>query len=416
MATLYEAIVNNPVYQAIIYFFASYPIFSSLVWVTTSLIYYIRRERTDDGDFYRIDEYPMVSVLIPAYYEERNITGTVEHALRLNYPRYETIVIDDGSRDRTWEKIKPFLSDPRFRVIRKETNEGKAMAINDAIPVARGEIVVVIDADARVHPDFLKYIIPHFVRLPRVAGITGNPRVVNTGQMIAKIQAVEFSSIVAILRRAQTVWGRILTVSGVVSAFRKSALLDVDLFDPDMATEDIALSWKLQKRFYDIRYEPRAVADMEVPVTTRSLWRQRRRWAKGLAQVLKKNVDVWSDYRYRRLWPVYAEAALSIFWAYCLIVLTIFWVVSYIAGFEPLGANPVPNWWGMLIATFSILQLFTGVLLARPYDPRISRYFPWAVFYPIGYWILMSVITVISTPTGFLSRSKGPTRWRSVRS
>lgn len=238
MTALYEAIVGNPVCQGILYFFATYPIFSCLVWVTTSLIYYLRREHADDGDFYRIDEHPLVSILIPAYCEERNIAGTVEHALRLNYPR--------------------------------------------------GEIVVIIDADARVHPDFLKYIIPHFVRLSRLAGITGNPRVVNTGRMIAKIQAVEFSSIVAILRRAQTVWRRILTVSGVVSTFRKSALLDVDLFDPDMATEDIALSWKLQKRFYDVRYEPRAVADMEVPDTIGGLWRQRRRWAKGLAQVLKK--------------------------------------------------------------------------------------------------------------------------------
>lgn len=70
----------------------------------------------------------------------------------------------------------------------------------------------------------------------------------------------------------------------------------------------------------------------------------------------------------------------------------------------------------MLIATFSILQLLTGVLLARPYDPRISHYFPWAVLYPIVYWVFMSVITAISTPAGFFKKNKIPARWRSIRS
>ncbi|MEK7817270.1 MAG: glycosyltransferase [Actinomycetota bacterium] len=415
MADWYEAIAGNVIYQAALYFFAIYPIFFSLVWVITSIIYYLRREHAGDGGFYDIDEQPMVSVLIPAYFEERNIAGTVEHALELNYPNYEVIVIDDGSRDRTWEEVRQFLGNPGLRVIRKEQNEGKAMAINDAIPAANGSIIVIIDADAKVHPDFLKYIVPHFVRLPRVAGITGNPRVTNTGSLIAKIQAVEFSSIIAILRRAQTVWGRILTVSGVVSAFRKSAVLDVGLFDPDMATEDIAMSWKLQKRFYDVRYEPRAMADMEVPDTVMGLWRQRRRWAKGLSQVLRRNKDVLSHYKYRRLWAVYLEAALSIVWAYCLVILTIFWVISYSAGFQPLGAAPIPNWWGMLIATFSITQLLTGVLLARRYDTKIGWFFLWSVLYPIGYWIYMSIITVVSTPAGFFLKSQGPTRWRSVR-
>jgi biofilm PGA synthesis N-glycosyltransferase PgaC len=79
------------------------------------------------------------------------------------------------------------------------------------------------------------------------------------------VQATEFASIVSVLRRAQRVWGRTLTVSGAICAFRKSAMVDVGLFDPEMATEDIALTWKLQRRFYDVRYEPRAVVAMQCP-------------------------------------------------------------------------------------------------------------------------------------------------------
>ncbi|MDP1809019.1 MAG: glycosyltransferase [Actinomycetota bacterium] len=410
-----ETIGNSLIYKVILFFFAVYPIFFSLIWIITSIIYYFRRERGGRADFYRIDEHPMVSVFIPCHYEDRNIAATVERALGLDYPNFEVIVIDDGSRDRTWQQAERYIKHPRFRFVRKAYNEGKAMAINDVVPLANGEIILIIDADALVHTDFLTYIVPHFVKLPRMAAITGNPRVINTERLITKIQAIEFSSIIAILRRAQTVWGRILTVSGVVSAFRKSALLDVGLFDPEMATEDIAVSWKLQKRFYDVRYEPRAIADMQVPADLSGLWRQRRRWAKGLVQVLRKNVDIWRRYRFRRLWAVYTEAALSIFWAYCLVVLTIFWVISYSLGYKPLGAAPIPSWWGMLIATFSILQLGTGVLLARPYDRRISRFFLWSVLYPIGYWIYMSLITVAATPSGLFFKSAEPTRWRSVR-
>ena len=97
--------------------------------------------------------------------------------------------------------------------------------------------------------------------------MTGNPRVANTPTLLAKMQAMEFTSIVSLLRRAQRIWGRILTMSGVVGAFRKCAMVDVGLFSPEMATEDIDLTWKLQRRFYDVRYEPRAVVGMQVPET-----------------------------------------------------------------------------------------------------------------------------------------------------
>ena len=148
----------------------------------------------------------------------------------------------------------------------KHVNEGKAMALNDAIPMTRGEIVCIVDADIQPRPDTLRHLVGHF-RHGRVAAVAGNPQVTNTGSLLAKVQATEFASIVSVLRRAQRVWGRILTVSGAICAFRKSAMVDVGLFDPEMATEDIALTWKLQRRFYDVRYEPRAVVAMQVPET-----------------------------------------------------------------------------------------------------------------------------------------------------
>jgi poly-beta-1,6-N-acetyl-D-glucosamine synthase len=300
------------------------------------------------------------------------------------------------------------------RLLEKRVNEGKAMALNDAIPILRGEIVVTVDADIRPRPDVLEHLVPHF-RDGRVAAVAGNPQVSNTRSLLAKIQATEFASIVSVLRRAQRVWGRILTVSGAICAFRKGAMVDVGLFDPDMATEDIALSWKLQRRFYDIRYEPRAVCAMQVPETLRELWRQRRRWAKGLAQVLRKHLDMFLDWRTRRMWPVLIEAICSVLWAYLTVTLVGFWALSYAVGLKPLGANPVPNFWGMVIATVALLQLGVGVWLDRHYNRGIGRFYLWAAIYPLFYWMVMLVITVVATPAALLGRGGATTHWHTRR-
>jgi len=172
--------------------------------------------------------------------------------------------------------------------VRKLVNEGKAMALNDGLRCANGEIFLIMDADAVPDPQILKVIVPHF-KSPRVGAVTGNPRVYNRGTLLCKLQAIEFTAIISLQRRSQRVWGRILTMSGVVGAFHRSAILDAGLYSPDMATEDIDLSWKLQLKHWDIRYEPRAVVWMRVPAGFRGLWRQRRRWARGLAQVLRRH-------------------------------------------------------------------------------------------------------------------------------
>jgi biofilm PGA synthesis N-glycosyltransferase PgaC len=228
---------------------------------------------------------------------------------------------------------------------------------------------------------------------------------------------MEFASIVGLLRRAQRVWGRILTMSGVVGAFRRSALVEVGLYSPEMATEDIDMTWKLQKHYYDVRYEPRALVWMQAPTTLRALFRQRIRWAKGLAQVLRRHREAIAAWPRRRLWVVFLEATLSIAWAYCVVALLAVWLVSLIVGYPPVGVSPIPNWWGMLIGTTCVLQLLFGVMLERRYDPGVPRYFYVAVFYPILYWLLMAVVTVIATPLGLFSRLRRGrvTRWRTPR-
>jgi poly-beta-1,6-N-acetyl-D-glucosamine synthase len=416
LRSFFEGVGNNPLYWIALGFFAFYPVVSAIVWITTSLNYYFRRERGHNEDPEPLASYPSVSVLIPAYCEEKVIAETLTWATRIDYPNYEVVVVDDCSKDLTREEVMPFVRAGRVRLITKSRNEGKAMAMNDALPCLKGDIVLIMDADACPDPQILRWMVPHFAS-PRVAAVTGNPRVANRLTFLSKLQVIEFTSIVSILRRAQRVWGRILTMSGVVGAFRKSALFDVGLYSPEMATEDIDMTWKLQRAFYDVRYEPNAIVWMKVPLTLRALWKQRRRWAHGLAQVLRRHRGVVVSWKSRRLWPVYWEAVLSILWAYCFVFLTAFWLVSYAVGVPPVGASPIPNWWGMMIGTLCLLQLSTGALLDSRYDKSVMRAFPVAVVYPIIYWMLMSLITALATPAGLFKRqSRGKvTLWRTAR-
>jgi len=416
MTAFLDAVGASHVYWAVLIFFAAYPILTGVVWVTTSLLYFFRREAGRSVEPLPMTVAPTVSVLIPAYNEEARIRETIDACLALDYPDFEVVVVDDGSSDGTVEMVSPYVDAGRVRLVRKTRNEGKAMALNDAIACLNGELLLVVDADACPEPQALRHLVPHF-ESARVAAVTGNPRVVERHTLVTKLQVLEFTSIISLLRRAQRIWGRILTVSGVVTMFRISAMVDVGLFSPDMATEDIDMTWKLEKRFYDVRYEPGAMVWMRVPTSLRALIHQRRRWALGLSQVLRRHgPQVFTSWRCRRMWPVATEAVLSIVWAYLFVGLASFWIVSLLAGNPAAGVSPFPNMWGMIIATLAILQLGVGIALDRRYDRGLLRDAPVTVIYPIIYWMLMALVTVVATPRGLLgNQQRGLAQWHTPR-
>ena len=412
------AVQDHPLYWYALAFFGGYPVLSAITWVSTGLHFFWRREQSDEANATPpvLAHYPRVTVLIPAYCEAKVIAETIEATMRIDYPDFEIVVVDDASTDRTREIVAAYAERGEVRLVAKERNEGKAMAMNDALPCLNGEIIFIMDADACPDPQILRWIVPHF-ESARVGGVTGNPRVVNRVTYLSQLQVVEFTSIVSLLRRAQRIWGRILTMSGVVGAFRRSALIDVGRYSPEMATEDIDMTWKLQGAHYDVRYEPRAIVWMRVPETLGALYKQRHRWALGLAQVLRRHAWMLRTWRARRMWPVFYEAVLSVLWAYCFVGLTGLWLLSWALGVPPAGASPIPNWWGMIIATLCLTQLLTGVWLDSRYDRTVKRYYPVAVTYPLVYWMLMSLITAIATPKGMLRTNYrgGITQWRTER-
>ncbi|MFP4698479.1 MAG: poly-beta-1,6-N-acetyl-D-glucosamine synthase [Eubacteriales bacterium] len=390
-----------------------YPLIMSTTWIIGGILFYCRRERKPAIP---LKETPMVSILVPCYNESDTIRYTIEQLHKLNYPDYEIIAINDGSKDDTSEILYKLASEfDKLRIIDLKQNAGKANALYLGLIASKGEFLMGIDADAYLDPNALNYLIPHFITPKngeRVGAVTGNPRVRNRSSLLSRIQLCEFSSIISMIKRSQRLLGKVMTVSGVVVAFRKKALIDCGLWDRDIITEDIGVTWKLQKRFWDIRYEPRAVCWMLVPETLIGLWKQRVRWAQGGMEVLIRHKNIFKDLRYRRLAPIYIEELLSIVWAIGWITLLIYSIYDMITG-GPTIFRLFRS--GAYLSVLCLIQFFVAMVIDRRYDEQLLKYYLWAIWYPTFYWYFNAFVIIRALPRAitFRKRQKKFATWNS---
>ncbi|NDG02487.1 MAG: glycosyltransferase, partial [Synechococcaceae bacterium WBB_34_004] len=234
-----------------------------------------------------------VSILIPCYNEAANLADTIRYALESAWPQFELIAINDGSSDDTGRLLEQWAArDPRVRVVHLAKNQGKAMALQAGALLARHELMVCIDGDALLDAQAVAWLVRRFQADPGLGAVTGNPRIRNRTSLLGRIQVGEFSSIIGLIKRAQSMLGGLFTVSGVITAFRRSALHEVGYWSVDMLTEDIAITWALQRAGWRVAYEPQALVWILMPETLRGLWKQRLRWAEGGIQVLLANANL----------------------------------------------------------------------------------------------------------------------------
>ena len=194
---VFRAISDSVPYRSALVFYGAYPITMACVWIVLSVSFARRREgKANPVHAAAVGSattpLPFVSVVIPAHREAETIGRTLEALLGVDYPSYEVIVVNDGSPDDTAEVVRRYLHTGIVRLLDKTVNEGKAMGLNDAIPLCRGEIVVVLDADIVVTPGVLRALVPHF-EAARVGAVTGNPRVANRGSLLRNLQTLEFA-------------------------------------------------------------------------------------------------------------------------------------------------------------------------------------------------------------------------------
>ncbi len=396
-----------------------YPLVMAYIWMLGALIYYFHWERdTGNGETLVpiLDEYPPVSILIPCHNESDCIEETIRYLEKLDYPKYEIIAINDASTDNTLEILLKLAEEyPHLRVVNLEDNQGKATGLYVASLASKHEFLICIDADALLASSAVTWMMHHFVTGPRVAAVTGNPRIRTRSTLLGRIQVCEFSAIIGLIKRAQRVYGRIFTVSGVIVGFRKSALHKVGYWSNDMITEDIDISWKLQLDHWQIRFEPHALCWILMPETLTGLFYQRLRWAQGGAEVMIKYMGQLTTWVSRRMWPVYIEYMVSIIWSFSILFTFILWVLGNFIEMPRQLIVPtlLPGWSGVLLGVTCLFQFAVSLIIDSHYEKNIFKYYFWVIWYPIIYWVLNALVTCIGLPKAFFKEKGKKAVWVS---
>ncbi len=372
--------------QILLAFLAFFPLIASAFWTVGGILFRLLDEANEAAE--PPGGWPGVSVLIPAFNEEAVIANCVRAALEVDYPALEVLVLDDGSSDGTAAAAEDAAQgDPRLEVIPDPVNRGKAERLNIGFRRASHELVLVCDADTHLHPQSVKFLVSRMLRSPVIAAVAGSPHVTNRGSLLANLQALEAASIIGQIRRTWALGGRVSVVAGVLGLFRREAVLSVGGYDERMATEDIDLTWSLLLAGWHTAFEPKALIGMEVPSTMRALWAQRCRWARGQGEVLRNHLRTVAHRRNRRLWPIAAEASITLAWAIALSLAVPVTLVNLLVG-DTFSVASVALAWGVAGALIALIQLAFAVAVQHPSDRRGGFALVLGPLYPLGYWIL----------------------------
>ena len=226
---------------------------------------------------------PFVSILIPSHNEESVSTNTVENILKIDYPNFEIIVIDDRSTDNTASVIQDLAAkyENVFAMIRdKDAFPGKSAVLNDAFEIAKGDAILVFDADATVEPDFLNKLIPHLE--PADVGAVQARKIIRNKDvnLLTRCQNNEYTMDTHLQVGRDAVKGAV-ELRGNGELIKREALTDIGGWNNYTITDDLDMSTRLHIKGWDIRFCPDACVYEEGIVFLYPLFRQRRRWLEG---------------------------------------------------------------------------------------------------------------------------------------
>jgi peptidoglycan-N-acetylglucosamine deacetylase len=250
-----------------------------------------------------LPSYPLVSIIVPAYNEEVNAVSSLENLLKTDYPNFEVIFVDDGSKDETFEKVSyVFGEHPKVKIFTKP-NGGKASALNFGIARSKAEYVVCIDADTKLKYDAVSELMKHFLadQENKIGAVAGNVKVGNEINALTKWQAIEYITGQNFDRRAFSSVNAITVVPGAIGAFRKQVIKEAGGFTTDTLAEDCDLTIRILRAGYVIKNENNAVAFTEAPEKTRQFTKQRFRWSFGVLQSFWKHREVVFNKKYKWL-------------------------------------------------------------------------------------------------------------------
>ncbi|MFA6325502.1 MAG: glycosyltransferase family 2 protein, partial [Candidatus Paceibacterota bacterium] len=240
---------------------------------------------------FELKEYPGVTIIVPCYNEAKTIAGTIHSLINLDYPKdkLKIIIVDDGSKDNTWEVIQEFTKFDNIKVFHKE-NGGKYTALNLALEKTDTPFTGCLDSDSFVDSQALKRIMTYFSD-PETMAVAPSIIVDKPKNIIQGAQKAEYD--MAIYNKKMLAFlGGIHVTPGPFSIFRKKVFEDLGPYRHAHNTEDQEIALRMQEHHYKIEHCPDAYIYTSVPNTVKKLYRQRLRWIYGF---IRNAID------YRRL-------------------------------------------------------------------------------------------------------------------
>ncbi|MBW2974638.1 glycosyltransferase [Candidatus Woesearchaeota archaeon] len=284
---------------------------TTLLWITYALSLYItiywliiflaKKEdfKVEEKKEVSLSRFPFISVLIPAFNEEDTIIPSLESVINIDYPpdKFEIIIINDGSTDKTGEKASKFIKENKkfnIRVINQK-NQGKAQSLNNALKTAKGEFFACLDADSFVESQTPKKMLSIYEKEDKnLAIVTPAMKVKSPKTFLQKIQWLEYL-ISLLIARLMSHLDCIYVAPGPFSLYRTSVIKKIGGFDTKNITEDQEIAYRIQKYNYRIKQCYDGYVYTVTPKNLRGLYKQRNRWLKGsFLNILKYKKLIWN--------------------------------------------------------------------------------------------------------------------------
>jgi biofilm PGA synthesis N-glycosyltransferase PgaC len=382
----------------------------SVYWtVTPAALNHYFRER---GAEVSVDEWPSISVLIPAHNESEYVGPCIESFLNTNYPedKLDIIVIDDGSTDETFAQASEY-SGERVTVLQQE-NAGKHAAMNHGLDHVSTDLVIGVDADSRVEPDAVTELVQTYESKPGTCAVAGNVKVENRKSLLTKTQALEYIVSINMFRRAFDQIGLVKVVPGCLGLFDREQVEAVGGFSGDTVTEDFDLTIELLKDGGEIHYSSKAIVRTEVPDTWRGLYSQRLRWFRGTIQTAVKHRSIFFNPRFGLVHGVLAPFLLLSIGLIPFLGMVVLGTILYMAVFGSLA---------QLLGVFVIFVLLESLFstVAIRIENTVEDESLWLVLYApllvVGYKQFQDMIMIRSLFDVLAGRELGWTNAERVR-
>ncbi|XGC81819.1 glycosyltransferase family 2 protein [Bdellovibrio bacteriovorus] len=403
---------------------------------------------------------PAITILAPAFNEERSIEESTKALLHLQYTRYEVMVLNDGSKDGTLEILKEKFSlyqenlprwsqlgkgvvrgtykskiFPNLTVIDK-FNSGKADSLNVGIDYASKELICCVDSDSLLEQDALIAVTAPFLEDPTTIASGGTIRVINSNKLenssvterrfpsefLPAIQLLEYIRAFFCGRVGWNSLNATIIISGAFGAFKKDAVVTVGGYQTDTLGEDMDLVvrlhayHRLKKIPYQIVFLPEPVCWTEVPSDWGTLKKQRRRWSIGLAQVLWKYKGLLMNPRYGTVGLIAFPYFLFVdllspfieFFAIFLIVAGVFF--GYFGQYAEVLLFFISIFYGSIV-TYAAAMIDDSFDENRRHFPSLRRIFLFSILENFGYRQIHALWRI----EGVLKAFKKDHRWGSMK-